>query len=200
MTVTVVLPAALGGIVSGALLAVARAAGETAPLLFTILTADSRRIPNVFSGRQHRAAAADLREREQPHTRGPGPRLGRGAHPDRHRLHPHDRGPPRHRTIQQILALGMSWKSPSRTSSPTSPRAASASRPAQPDQRRARRSSTSRNVSISYGAFKAVKDVSLAIHEHEITAFIGSSGSGKTTVLRAFNRMNDLIPGARAGR
>ena len=38
MTLTVVLPAAIGGIVSGALLAVARAAGETAPLLFTILT------------------------------------------------------------------------------------------------------------------------------------------------------------------
>jgi phosphate transport system ATP-binding protein len=54
-----------------------------------------------------------------------------------------------------------------------------------------------RNVSISYGAFKAVTEVSLAIHEREITAFIGSSGSGKTTMLRAFNRMNDLIPGAR---
>jgi phosphate transport system permease protein len=38
VTLTVVLPAAIGGIVSGALLAVARAAGETAPLLFTILT------------------------------------------------------------------------------------------------------------------------------------------------------------------
>jgi phosphate transport system ATP-binding protein len=34
-------------------------------------------------------------------------------------------------------------------------------------------------------------------YEHEITAFIGSSGSGKTTVLRSFNRMNDLVPGAR---
>jgi phosphate transport system ATP-binding protein len=54
-----------------------------------------------------------------------------------------------------------------------------------------------RNVSIWYSAFKAVTDVSLAIYEHEITAFIGSSGSGKTTVLRAFNRMNDLVPGAR---
>jgi phosphate transport system ATP-binding protein len=54
-----------------------------------------------------------------------------------------------------------------------------------------------RNVSIWYGAFKAVTDVSMAIHENEITAFIGSSGSGKTTVLRSFNRMNDLIPGAR---
>ncbi len=38
VVVTVVLPAAIGGIVSGSLLAVARAAGETAPLLFTILT------------------------------------------------------------------------------------------------------------------------------------------------------------------
>jgi phosphate transport system ATP-binding protein len=53
------------------------------------------------------------------------------------------------------------------------------------------------NVSIWYSAFKAVTDVSMRIHEHEITAFIGSSGSGKSTVLRAFNRMNDLIPGAR---
>ena len=52
------------------------------------------------------------------------------------------------------------------------------------------------NVSIFYGSFKAVTDVSLTIYEHEITAFIGSSGSGKTTVLRAFNRMNDLVPGS----
>ncbi len=49
VTVTVVLPAAIGGIVSGALLAVARAAGETAPLLFTILTVTSVN-KNVFSG------------------------------------------------------------------------------------------------------------------------------------------------------
>ena len=49
VTVTVVLPAAIGGIVSGALLAVARAAGETAPLLFTILVATTVNW-NVFSG------------------------------------------------------------------------------------------------------------------------------------------------------
>jgi phosphate transport system ATP-binding protein len=54
-----------------------------------------------------------------------------------------------------------------------------------------------KNVSIYYSSFRAVTDVSLSIYEHEITAFIGSSGSGKTTVLRAFNRMNDLVPGAR---
>ena len=49
VTMTVVLPAAIGGIVSGALLAVARAAGETAPLLFTILTVTTANT-NVFSG------------------------------------------------------------------------------------------------------------------------------------------------------
>ncbi len=53
------------------------------------------------------------------------------------------------------------------------------------------------NVSIFYGAFKAVTDVSLPIYENEVTAFIGSSGSGKSTVLRAFNRMNDLVAGSR---
>jgi phosphate transport system permease protein len=49
VTLTVVLPAAVGGIVSGALLAIARAAGETAPLLFTILTVEATN-PNLFSG------------------------------------------------------------------------------------------------------------------------------------------------------
>jgi phosphate transport system permease protein len=49
VTLTVVLPAAIGGIVSGVLLAVARAAGETAPLLFTILTVTTVN-RNVFSG------------------------------------------------------------------------------------------------------------------------------------------------------
>ena len=53
------------------------------------------------------------------------------------------------------------------------------------------------NVSIYYDSFRAVTDVTLTIHENEITAFIGPSGCGKTTVLRTLNRMNDLIPGAR---
>jgi phosphate transport system ATP-binding protein len=54
-----------------------------------------------------------------------------------------------------------------------------------------------KSVSIFYSSFRAVTDVSLSIHEHEITAFIGPSGCGKTTVLRTLNRMNDLIVGAR---
>ena len=54
-----------------------------------------------------------------------------------------------------------------------------------------------KNVSIYYSSFKAVTEVTMPIYENEITAFIGSSGSGKSTVLRAFNRMNDLVPGSR---
>jgi phosphate transport system ATP-binding protein len=54
-----------------------------------------------------------------------------------------------------------------------------------------------KNISIYYGSFRAVTDVSLTIHENEITAFIGPSGCGKTTVLRTLNRMNDLVIGAR---
>jgi phosphate transport system ATP-binding protein len=54
-----------------------------------------------------------------------------------------------------------------------------------------------RDMAVYYGSFKAVTDVTMPIYENEITAFIGSSGSGKSTVLRAFNRMNDLVPGAR---
>ena len=53
------------------------------------------------------------------------------------------------------------------------------------------------NLAVYYGAFRAVREVSLSILRNEITAFIGPSGCGKSTVLRCFNRMNDLIPGAR---
>ena len=52
-------------------------------------------------------------------------------------------------------------------------------------------------LSVLYGSFRAVRDISLRVHEHEITAFIGPSGCGKTTMLRCFNRLNDLVEGAR---
>ena len=54
-----------------------------------------------------------------------------------------------------------------------------------------------RGLSAYYGDFRAVRDVDIRIAKREITAFIGPSGCGKTTVLRCFNRMNDLIEGAR---
>jgi len=53
------------------------------------------------------------------------------------------------------------------------------------------------DASIFYGSFKAVRDVSLQIYANQVTALIGPSGCGKSTLLRCFNRMNDLVPGAR---
>jgi phosphate transport system ATP-binding protein len=55
-----------------------------------------------------------------------------------------------------------------------------------------------RGVSLYYGAFRAIKDVTLNVPGQRITAFIGPSGCGKSTLLRSINRMNDLIPIARA--
>jgi phosphate transport system ATP-binding protein len=51
-----------------------------------------------------------------------------------------------------------------------------------------------RNLNMFYGSFRAAKDVNLKFEHNKITAIIGPSGCGKSTVLRALNRMNDLIP------
>ena len=56
---------------------------------------------------------------------------------------------------------------------------------------------SAKDMEVWYGAFRAIKDVNLQIKPNQITALIGPSGSGKSTLLRSFNRMNDLIPGAR---
>jgi phosphate transport system ATP-binding protein len=57
------------------------------------------------------------------------------------------------------------------------------------------------DVSIDYGAKRAVKSVSLSIHQGEVLALIGPSGCGKTTLLRTLNRLTELTPSAsRTGR
>jgi phosphate transport system ATP-binding protein len=50
-----------------------------------------------------------------------------------------------------------------------------------------------KDLSVFYGAFKAIRDISLDISKSAITALIGPSGCGKTTFIRCLNRMNDLI-------
>ena len=71
-------------------------------------------------------------------------------------------------------------------------------------QPRAREASADRDVvfetkelSVYYGSFRAVRDINLPIYKNDITALIGPSGCGKTTFIRCLNRMNDLIEGAR---
>ena len=49
-------------------------------------------------------------------------------------------------------------------------------------------------LDVSYGDFRAVKEVEMVIEANAITSVIGPSGCGKSTLLRVFNRMNDLIP------
>lgn len=52
-------------------------------------------------------------------------------------------------------------------------------------------------LNLHYGTFHALKDVDVSIEEKRITSIIGPSGCGKSTLLRVFNRMNDLVEGAR---
>ena len=54
------------------------------------------------------------------------------------------------------------------------------------------------NLEIFYGEKRAVNGISMDIEKNSVTALIGPSGCGKSTFLRSINRMNDLIPGARA--
>lgn len=55
----------------------------------------------------------------------------------------------------------------------------------------------SRHFNFFYGKFQALKDVNVSIPRQRVTALIGSSGCGKSTFLRAINRMHDRIPVAR---
>ncbi len=56
---------------------------------------------------------------------------------------------------------------------------------------------SAKNLDFYYGETHALKNISLAIPEHNITALIGPSGCGKSTFLRTINRMNDLIEGVK---
>ena len=50
-------------------------------------------------------------------------------------------------------------------------------------------------LEVYYGAFRALRDISMKIPRNKVTAIIGPSGCGKSTLLRCFNRMNELVPG-----
>ena len=51
-----------------------------------------------------------------------------------------------------------------------------------------------RDLSISYGAKVALKNASFSVHEHEIFGIIGPANSGKTSILKAINRMDEFTP------
>lgn len=53
------------------------------------------------------------------------------------------------------------------------------------------------SLNFYYGAFQALEDIHMDVHENKITALIGPSGCGKSTFIRTLNRMNDMIEGTR---
>ena len=56
---------------------------------------------------------------------------------------------------------------------------------------------SAKDLCLWYGNFQALKNITVEIPEHSITALIGPSGCGKSTFLKTLNRMNDLIPGVK---
>ena len=66
-----------------------------------------------------------------------------------------------------------------------------------PDGRGAETVFTVKDLSVTYSGNLALDDVTLDIRKNFVTAFIGTSGCGKSTFIRCFNRMNDLVPTAR---
>ncbi len=54
-----------------------------------------------------------------------------------------------------------------------------------------------KNLNMYYGSFKALTDVDMTVRRNRVTALIGPSGCGKSTFIRSFNRMHEIVPGAR---
>jgi phosphate transport system ATP-binding protein len=86
---------------------------------------------------------------------------------------------------------------PTRIPAPQPPAPAPAAPAARPFPASARIRMETRNLRFFYGKTQALHDVSLAVPEKSVTAFIGPSGCGKSTYLRCLNRMNDIIPDTR---
>jgi phosphate transport system ATP-binding protein len=63
-----------------------------------------------------------------------------------------------------------------------------------PESNNGRFAIETKDLNLFYGDFRAVKDANMKLERNKITAIIGPSGCGKSTILRAFNRMNELIP------
>ncbi len=204
----VILRTAAGGIITAVLLAVARAAGETAPLLFTSL---NNQYWNVASGPADRLAhGPDLQLRHQP-LRGlarQGLDRGAGALPARGALEPARAGPlaqpdgGRPMTPAQEAATmtetarahepkGVPVAVPRPTPGAPSPRPPSGAREERPKLKVS-------NLRAWYGETLALKGVDLVVPPQSVMAAIGPSGCGKSTFLRCLNRMHELIPGARA--
>ena len=210
---SVFIPTALSGIITGILLAVSRAIGETAPLIFTALgnnffTLDMNEpvqaMPLLIYRNALNSAFPAARDRA----------MGTAL-------------------VLVLMVLGVQSPGPlDRPARPSSGSAMTASLPAGPDPRGAADMTTApvrlqpppmepeavvstpsrsldaevsapadvavelAGVSAYYGPRRVVREISLPVRSNAITAIIGPSGCGKSTLLRCINRMHELTPGA----
>ncbi len=204
-SLSVVLPAALNGVITGVMLAVARAAGEAAPMLFTAFG-------NPFMNSNYNQPVATL-----PHTIFV---YAISPYPDWHakawatalvlivlilmlnivaRLWIQVRARETNR-IKNMSAQIDVLKNNRKAQSDHDHAIDDLRKHMRPTRiRRSRwKSRTWRSIMAK---FRALADINLSVREKKITAIIGPSGCGKSTLLRSFNRMNDLTPSCRvAGR
>ena len=176
--------AARSGLITGVLLATARVAGETAPLLFTalsqpVLQPRPDQDDGQPAGDHQQLRAEPLRLLEAARLeRGPADHLDRTC-PEYWRAHS------RRREDSKMNDLSVSDE---RRSGPV-PQVALPEAPPKV---------TARGLNFYYGEHHALKNINLTLGTNRVTAFIGPSGCGKSTLLRIFNRMYDLYPGQRA--
>ena len=186
------LPTAMPGILTGVMLAVARAAGETAPLLFTALFSSFWLFDSGAKLMQPTASLAVLIYNFAGMPFENQIELAWAAS-----------------LVLVLIVLVINCRQPSGRPAPsvTDRRdfddvLISASEYPTPPAANGARPTASVVIDckldqVFYGAFLAVRDSHVPIERGKITAFIGPSGCGKSTVLRCLNRMNDLIRGFR---
>ena len=209
-----VLPAAAPGIMTGIILAMARAIGEAAPLIVIGAVTFVTFLPQPFQGGYTVLPIQIFGWATAPAGGLPGHRRRRDHRDPRAHLHPEparpDRaGPPveAHPVVEETpvnaAQAGSTLDAPVDGRSAHADPRRSGSRPSRPRIAARRRPPGEivvelRDVSCWYGSFRAVKDVSVVAAKREVTALIGPSGCGKSTLLRTINRMNDLIPSFRS--
>ena len=192
----VVLPTALPGILTGVMLAVARAAGETAPLLFTALFFDYWPHAAVHGadgfprGLDLQLCRRTLPQSDRDGLAG-GARFGRAGpgrqHPRTSGLRPVGRAP--------LKVYPASREVRNRTSCPAT--RTIDLRTVRHPSRSTASSSIAGSTTLTMAASWRLRDVQIPMSQGTITAFIGPSGCGKSTALRCLNRMNDLVRGFR---